>query len=208
MAGVYAQFTGQWPEFRVIINSMTPRIRIAIKAAARKNAKLILREVKKGIRSQAPGDRAFPPLHQVTIMEKMEIRGVGGVKAKQALIRHRDLINALTYEVEENGSFKVGFPEGATNRYGININMIAAGMEKGFTINVTPKLRDYFAANGRPLKSSTTHLDIPARPFFEPVYKKFRDEIVLNYVIALDAVFRANPNLGAIIGTEGDGGDE
>jgi hypothetical protein len=206
MAQAYVKFTGQWKEFRIIINNMTPRIRIALKSAARKNAILILKEIKKGIRNQAPGGLVFTPLHELTIMEKSQIKGVGNVKSNQALIRHGDLINALMYFVDEDGSFKVGFQEGATNRYGININMIAAGLEKGFTIGVTENLRNYFAAQGRPLKASTTHLDVPARPFFEPVLKKYRDDIILNYVIALDSVFKANPSLGSI--TDGDKGGE
>ncbi|MDF2615351.1 MAG: Mu-like prophage protein gpG [Sedimentibacter sp.] len=208
MAQVYVKYTGQWEEFRIIIKNMTPRIRSALKAAARKNAILILKEIRNGIREQAPGGEAFPPLHTLTVIEKSQIRGVGSVKSNQALIRYGDLLRLLTYFIDEGnpGSFKVGYPEGATNRYGIDINMIAAAMEKGFTVNVTEKLRGYFAANGRPLKKETTHLDIPARPYFEPVLKKYRDDIVMNYVIALDNVFKANPNLGSIVDGDESGG--
>ncbi|WP_405379570.1 hypothetical protein [Phascolarctobacterium sp.] len=40
--------------------------------------------------------------------------------------------------------------------------------EFGTQRNVTPVLRAYFAKHGVPLKESTTKLDVPARPVFEP----------------------------------------
>ncbi len=194
---------GDWPMLRAFVKDASPRLRIHLKAAARKAALLVLREIKKGIRNQAPGGQAFPALHELTIIEKSQLKGIGSVKSNQALIRHGDLINSLTIEVSEDASFGVGIPVGARNRYGIDINLIAAGMEKGYTINVTDRLRNYFAAQGRPLKKSTTHLDVPARPFLEPVLKQCEDQIVKIYADAINNWLLTRPVKKASSSEEG-----
>jgi hypothetical protein len=196
--------TGDWPRFRFIINNFTPKLRIAIRAAARKNAIMVLREIRKGIREQAPGGKVFTPLHELTVREKASFKGIGGVKSNQALIRHGDLIRLLTFEVDPNGSFSVGYPAGVKNSAGVDMNMIAGLMEKGFTIRVTDRLRKYFAAKGTPLKKSTTHLDVPARPFLQPVFDSLKDEILMNYAIAIDMVLRGNPSIGFAADTGGE----
>lgn len=205
MSQQYATLTGDWPRFRYIINNLSPKLKIAIRAAARKNAIMLVREIRNGIRTQSPGGKIFTPLHEITIKEKLSMKGIGSVKSNQALIRHGDLIKLLSFEVNQDGSFWVGYKSGDTNKSGVSIEMIASLMEAGFTVKVTDKLRKYFAAKGTPLKYSTTHLDIPARPFLEPVFDKLKDNIISNYVISIDRVLRGNPNLGYLI--EDEGGD-
>ena len=199
MSETYAKLTGDWPRFRYIINNLSPRLKIAIRAAARKNAKLLIREIKKGIKKQAPGGIVFDKLHELTVIEKARMRGIGFVKSNQALIRHGDLINLLTFEINSDGSFGVGYEKNATNSAGKNINMIASVMESGITIAVTDSVRGYFIAKGTPLKNSTTHLDIPARPFFEPVFNQFKDEIINNYIMAINSVIQGRPDLGVFL---------
>ena len=199
----HAQLTGDWPRLRYIINDFSPKLRIAIRAAARRNAILVLREIKKGIREQSPGGQDFAPLHDLTIEEKRSKAGIGATKSRQALIRHGDLINSFTFEVDElQGSFWVGIKDGTTNSEGVDLNMIARIMELGVTLNVTERMRAYFASQGRPLKKETTHLEVPARPFLEPVFNKLKPVILNNYIDAIDRVLAGKPSLGSVIKDE------
>ena len=198
-----AQLTGEWPKFRYIIHNFSPKLRISIRAASRKNAVLVLREVKKGIREQSPGGQKFQPLNDLTVREKASVKGIGSVKSNSALIRYGDLLKAFEYSVDEkNGSFWVGIQKGKKNRSGTDLNMIARTMNYGMTVTVTPSLRNYFAATGRPLKKETTHLDIPARPFIEPVLKALQPIIIKNYIDAIDRVLKGKKGIGEVINND------
>lgn len=177
----YVKLEGDWDRFRKLIVNLTPGFRRALKAAARKNAKFLIKEIKKGMKNQAPGGETFAPLHDLTIQEKSTAKGIGSTKSGQALIRYGDLYNSISYDLDEIGGFKVGIPKDAVSRDGDDLNMVAAVMEGGITISVSDKMRDYFAAQGRPLKQSTTHLEIPARPFLEPVFEANKEKIYNNY---------------------------
>lgn len=191
----HVKLTGDWDAFRTLITNLTPGFRIALKAAARKNAKLLIREVKKGIKDQSPGGQKFTPLHSLTVEEKSSLSGVGSTGANRALIRYGDMVNAISYELDEQGGFTVGFPADATNRSGENVNMIATVMESGITITVTDKMRNYFASQGRPLKKSTSHIDVPARPFLEPVFEKNKNIIMNNYRMAIERILKGKANI-------------
>lgn len=71
------------------------------------------------------------------------------------------------------------------------LGMIAAVHEFGTQIEVTPKMRGWFGANGYPLKASTTHINIPERSFirggFDEHIGKTIDKIetMLPHVMAL-----------------------
>lgn len=204
----YAKLEGEWDRLRQLVTNLTPGFRRALKATARKNAKLLIREIKKGLREQAPGGEAFAPLHDLTVQEKSQIRGIGSVKSNQALIRYGDLYNSISYDIDEDGGFQVGIPKDAVNREGKDLNMIAAVMEGGITIRVTDDMRNYFAANGRPLKQSTTHLEVPARPFLGPVFEENREKIVNNYRDTISRILYGKSNISDIESLLDIGGDD
>jgi hypothetical protein len=56
--------------------------------------------------------------------------------------------------------------------------MIARVHEFGTEIEVTPKMRGWFAANGFPLKKETTQIVIPERSYLRSGYDENIDEIV------------------------------
>lgn len=58
------------------------------------------------------------------------------------------------------------------------IQMIAHVHEYGATINVTPKMRAWFAYQGYPLKASTTVIKIPERSYMRSGIKNNKKEIV------------------------------
>lgn len=200
----HAKLTGDWGEFRMLINNLTPGFKKALVAAGRKNAKFLIKEIRKGIKMQSPGGEKFTPLHSLTVEEKSKLSGVGSVKSNQALIRYGDLYNALAYEIDDDGSFAVGFPKNAVNSSGENINMIATVMESGITISVTDSMRNYFAFQGRPLKNSTTHIEVPARPFLEPVLQQHKDTILNNYRVAIQRILYGKADLSILENIVGD----
>lgn len=55
--------------------------------------------------------------------------------------------------------------------------MIGRVHEYGTTINVTPKMRGWFAGNGYPLKKTTTQIKIPERSFLRSGYDENIDDI-------------------------------
>lgn len=55
--------------------------------------------------------------------------------------------------------------------------MIAAVHEFGTSINVTPKMRGWFAANGYPLKKETTKIVIPERSYLRSGFDEHVDDI-------------------------------
>jgi hypothetical protein len=83
--------------------------------------------------------------------------------------------------------------------------MIAGVHEYGVEINVTPKMRAWFAANGYPLKKETTKITIPERSFLRSGYDENVNDIVDKIEDLLPQVLqdRINPQLFAdMIGLE------
>ena len=65
---------GDWDKAkRLLTNGFNQRLALAIQKATTKNALLLVREIKRGIRSQAPGGKQFAPLAQVTIERKSSL---------------------------------------------------------------------------------------------------------------------------------------
>ncbi|MCE5314011.1 MAG: hypothetical protein ABFD49_07050 [Armatimonadota bacterium] len=141
------------------------RMTLAIRKATIKNALLLVREIKRGIRDQAPGGKQFVPLAQVTIDRK---------KSSKALIDTGFLVDSITQKIMEDQAF-IGLLK--TSAYkdgeGESVANIGAIMEYGYSIE-TP---------------SGTVVIIPPRPFLHPTMEKYRDEIIENYRLALGSVF-------------------
>ena len=156
---------GDWERAkRLLTNGLDQRLARAIRQATIKNAVLLVREIKRGIRDQAPGGKQFPPLAQVTIDRK---------GSSKALIDSGFLINSITQKILSDGAF-VGLLRTSAYKDGESVANIAAIMEYGATIN----------------HPSGAVIVIPPRPFLHPVMEKYRDEVMDNYRQAMLSVLR------------------
>lgn len=156
---------GDWEKAkRLLTNGFNQRLALAIRKATIKNALLLVREIKRGIRSHAPGGQQFAPLAQVTIERK---------GSSKALIDTGFLVNSITQKIVSDGAF-VGLLRTSISKDGGSVANIGAIMEYGATIN---------HPNGAVIV-------IPPRPFLHPTMLKYRDEVIENYRRALLSVIR------------------
>lgn len=137
---------------------------LEIRKATIKNALLLVREIKHGIRDQAPGGQQFTPLAQITIDHK---------GSSKALIDTGFLINSITQKIMSDGAF-VGLLKTSVYKDGETVANIGAIMEYGCTIN---------HPNGAVIV-------IPPRPFLHPTMVKYQDEVLQNYREALLAILK------------------
>ena len=75
--------------------------------------------------------------------------------------------------------------------------MIAAVHEYGTEINVTPRMRGWFAANGYPLKKTTTKIVIPERSFLRSGYDENINDITRKVEQLLPNVLESKVNAQA-----------
>lgn len=116
---------GDWSEAESLLtNGFRQRLALAIRQATIKNALLLVREIKRGIRSQAPGGKAFTPLAQVTIERK---------GSSKALIDTGFLVNAITQKILSDGAF-VGLLRTSIRNGGESVANIGAIMEYGWGV--------------------------------------------------------------------------
>ena len=154
---------GQWNKAKQVLGTnLGARLAGALRQATVKNAMLLVREIKKGIVSQAPGDQPFVKLAESTIRRK---------GSSKALIDTGFLVGSITQLILGDRAF-VGLLRGTRNKEGDEIVNIGAIMEYGATIN---------HPNG-------AVIIIPPRPFLHPVMEKYRDQIVENYREAIRSV--------------------
>lgn len=156
---------GDWDRAKTLLtNGFNQRLALAVRQATTKNALLLVREIQRGIRSQAPGGKQFAPLAEVTIKRK---------GSSKALIDTGFLVSSITQKIMSDGAF-VGLLRTSVYRNGENAANIGAVMEYGATIN----------------HPSGTVIVIPPRPFLHPTMLKYRSEVIENYREALASVLR------------------
>lgn len=154
---------GDWDKVRKHLDgSLGTRLAIALRQATIKNALFLVREIQRGIKSQAPGGLQFARLAESTIEQK---------GSSKALIDTGFLLNAITQKIMNDQAF-VGLLRTSIRNEGESAANIGAIMEYGATIE----------------HPSGTTIIIPARPFLHPVMKKYRDEILQNYHDAIASV--------------------
>lgn len=157
--------SGDWARAKALLtNGFNQRLARAIRQATIKNAMLLVREIQRGIRNQAPGGKQFAPLAQVTIERK---------GSSKALIDTGFLVNSITQKIMSDGAF-VGLLRTSISKDGESVANIGAIMEAGCTIK---------HPNGAVIV-------IPPRPFLHPTMEKYRDEVVENYRQALLSVIK------------------
>lgn len=156
---------GDWEKVKATLNSsLGARLTMAIRKATYKNALLLVRQIQKGIKSQAPGGHPFVKLADSTI------EGRKGNSTK-ALIDTGFLINAITQKIMGDSAF-VGLLRTTIRPGGENMANIGAIMEYGATIQ---------HPNG-------ATIIIPPRPFLHPVMEEFKDQVMQNYRDAVSEV--------------------
>jgi len=156
---------GDWKKVESLLTgNVAGKFQVAVYKATVKNALLLVREIKKGIKSQAPGGKAFVKLAKSTIKKK---------GSSKALIDTGFLVNAITQRIMGDKAF-IGLLRGTRNKTGEEIVNIGAIMEYGATIK---------HPNGGVII-------IPPRPFIHPVMEKYREEVKENYRKAIKSVFR------------------
>jgi phage gpG-like protein len=154
---------GDWDKARAkLAGNPGARLALALRQATVKNAILLVREIKRGIRSQAPGGKPFVKLAESTIRRK---------GSSKALIDTGFLINAITQKIMADRAF-VGLLRGTVNKDGDDMVNIGAVMEYGATIQ---------HPNGAVIV-------IPPRPFLHPVMEKYREQVIENYRAAIRSV--------------------
>ncbi len=154
---------GDWDKARAkLAGNPGARLALALRQATVKNAILLVREIKRGIRSQAPGGKPFVKLAESTIRRK---------GSSKALIDTGFLINAITQKIMADRAF-VGLLRGTANKDGDDMVNIGAVMEYGATIQ---------HPNGAVIV-------IPPRPFLHPVMEKYREQVIENYRAAIRSV--------------------
>ncbi|MBW2104116.1 MAG: hypothetical protein JRH05_15985 [Deltaproteobacteria bacterium] len=155
---------GDWDKARAkLAGNPGARMALALRQATVKNAILLVREIKRGIRSQAPGGKPFVKLAESTIRRK---------GSSKALIDTGFLINAITQKIMADRAF-VGLLRGTVNKDGDDMVNIGAVMEYGATIQ---------HPNGAVIV-------IPPRPFLHPTMEKHRRQIIENYRQAVRSLF-------------------
>ena len=156
---------GDWDKAKdLLANNLGHRMSLEIRKATIKNALLLVREIKRGIRSQAPGGQQFPPLAQVTIDRK---------GSSKALIDTGFLVNSITQKIMSDRAF-VGLLKTSVYGDGESAANIGAIMEYGCTVS----------------HPSGAVIVIPPRPFLHPTMEKYRDQVMQNYRDALLAILK------------------
>lgn len=157
--------TGNWQKAKAkLSNNLGTKLALAIRQATVKNALLLVREIQKGIKNQAPGGQPFVKLAESTIARK---------GSSKALIDTGFLINSITAKIMGDKAF-VGLLKTAVNDDGEIMANIGAVMEYGATIN---------HPNG-------AVIILPPRPFLHPVMAQYRDQIIANYRQAINSIMK------------------
>ena len=151
--------TGNWRALSRLAAKPDEKIRRAIRGATLRAALLLVREIKRGIVSQAPGGKQFAPLAESTIKYK---------GSSKALIDKGFLLNAVTQKIMDDSAF-VGLLRSSVRNDGESNANVAAIMEYGATVTMP---------NG-------TTIIIPARPFLGPTMEAQRKAIIGFYRAAL-----------------------
>ena len=154
---------GDWEKAKQVLGTnLGARLAQALRKATVKNAMLLVREIKKGIVSQAPGGMPFARLAHSTIERK---------GSSKALIDTGFLLASITQLILGDRAF-VGLLRGTRNKEGDEMANIGAIMEYGATIN----------------HPSGAVIVIPPRPFLHPVMEQHLDQIMKNYREAIHSV--------------------
>ena len=125
-------------------------------------------EIKKGIRSGSPGGSTYA--ERMSASRRFEIEDHskrGGSRRKQRKGVLGNLLNAVGYQFK-TAQVAIGWLSRSAVRIG-------SWHELGVQQTITPKMRRLFFAAGVGLKASTTHIKLPSRPTYQPMFNHLRN---------------------------------
>lgn len=127
-------------------------------------------EIKKGIRSSSPGGATYAERMSAAKRHDIEDSSKrGGSKRKRRAGVLGNLLNAVGYQFK-TAQVAIGWLSRSAVRIG-------SWHEKGVRQAITPKMRRLFFAAGVGLKASTTHIKLPSRPTYQPMFNHLRDKL-------------------------------
>lgn len=113
-------------------------------------------EIKKGIRSGAPGGRKYAERISAAKRNRLD----GSRKGRKAVLGK--LVNAVGYQVKGQEA-KIGWLSASAVRLG-------TWLEKGVSQRTTARMRLLYFAAGIGMRSDTDSITVPARPTFDPMF--------------------------------------
>lgn len=165
------------------LGRLAKRLPGAVSQSMAYEAVVLAGDIRRGIRSGAPGGQRFRPLAKSTIRMK---------KSSKPLIHNADLIRSIKSEKVSQDRYEttyfVGVNRNERNRKGDSLANIAEIHEFGtrpYKIQVTPKMRRFWFAMFRagvfvaplsPKKTVIHHPGIPARPFLRPTFDVWKKD--------------------------------
>ena len=186
--------TGDWALARRLLAGGPVKLKAAVGTAMRQEAQLLRKEIVQGITKQAPGGESFKPLSPLTLAAR-QMKGRGGTKA---LMVSGDLRNGIAAIVKGDEAF-VGVPRKARSKDGKSLVDVAQVQEFGagpIIIPMTPAMRRFlFAllrrageAGGGGSGKGVVVVQVPARPFLRPAFKKFQQGVQKRFLGRVAAV--------------------
>jgi hypothetical protein len=175
------RMVGHWDRASRALMFFAARYGGVINMAVLQEGEFLRAEVVKGILSQAPGGVPFKPHSKATLAIR-RAQGFGGTKI---LVRDNALVGSIAVIKGPSGTTWVGVKRGARTKGGRSVVDVAMRQEKGAprdggSYAMTPKQRKWFFAMLRKGgmkpgegKGVGIGIKIPARPFLEPIFKKF-----------------------------------
>jgi phage gpG-like protein len=172
---------GDWSTALRIVNTMKSRFDAVADQALLEEGHYARKLIVTGLRDGAPGGQALKPLSPATLA----IRKLKGFKGTKPLLNRGDLRNAIVVK-KENGVVFVGILRNAKGKGGSAVANIAEVHEFGskpIVIRVTPKMQRFLmlafrkagiqkeGGGGTTAGGMIIVVQIPARPFFRPVFE-------------------------------------
>lgn len=185
MSGIGVTMVGDWDKANATLGAMSNHFAVQkiLDGAMMQEAMRARRLLVEGMRSGAPGGQRFAP-HAASTTITRRYKRRRGAKGNKPLVSSGSMVRAITTRnVPGEGSF-VGILRSARNRTGQGLVNLMMLHEKGkvIAIRVTPAMRRYLMAMFRQagaegggaggLVRGIIIVRIPARPVFEPVWRK------------------------------------
>ena len=173
----------EWEEAERILSTSAATFELHSTKALWREAQFLATKVRQGIRDQAPGGQSFKPLSPLTLA----VRRFMGKRSTKALIVDADLLRSIKARKIKKGAYFIGVLRTAKGRTGEKLVNVAEIQEFGtgpIVIEVTAKMRAFLAAafsqelggvggGGGGFTTGIIITQVPARPFFRPVFEKF-----------------------------------
>ena len=149
-------------EIKPLLERLGKRSKRSIKSASKSLGWFIQSEIKEGIRSGHPGGEQFKERIPLEVRQKL---GKGSAASEW----YGQMVNAIGYQYNE-GILRIGWASKTSSVYGNK-------QEFGYRTKVTDAIRKHYAEAGVPLNKEKQYLELPDRPFFEPMADELRPKV-------------------------------